>query len=202
MVACCQSLTSLLDWPIRQSHKNLLWCLPLNEELSTRSRFRFGSVLPALLDVAKLQDFQQVPNPKPYATNPYLFPGCRSSSSLYANNSLSVAASALWRLPLVYLVLNFIRIAAIMGKQLLSNFSAHFSAIFQKLFNRFSANIDQFCSKCRICLQHVPLPNLPSAPGVQLHHDCCNLERATLDITTIGFAGLILCMQHKSAPSR
>ena len=40
---------------------------------------------------------------------------CRSSSSLYADNSLSVAASALWRLPLVYLVLNFIRIAAIMG---------------------------------------------------------------------------------------
>jgi len=63
-----------------------------------------------------MQDFWQGPNPKPCATNPYLFPGCRSSSSLYANNSLSVAASALWRLPLVYLVLNFIRIAAIMGK--------------------------------------------------------------------------------------
>ena len=41
---------------------------------------------------------------------------CRSSSSLYANNSISVAASALWRLPLVYLVLNIIRVLAITGE--------------------------------------------------------------------------------------
>ncbi len=43
---------------------------------------------------------------------------CRSSSSLYSDNSVSVAASALWRLPLVYVVLNVIRILAITGKQL------------------------------------------------------------------------------------
>lgn len=41
---------------------------------------------------------------------------CRSSGSLYANTSVSVAASALWRLPLVYLVMNIIRIAAITGQ--------------------------------------------------------------------------------------
>ena len=41
---------------------------------------------------------------------------CRSSGSLYSNTSVSVAASALWRLPLVYLVMNVIRIGAIMGQ--------------------------------------------------------------------------------------
>ena len=41
---------------------------------------------------------------------------CRSSGDLYANTSVSVAASALWRLPLVYLVMNIIRIAAITGE--------------------------------------------------------------------------------------
>ena len=40
---------------------------------------------------------------------------CRSSSSLSDNDSVSVAASALWRLPLVYIVLNIIRIFAITG---------------------------------------------------------------------------------------
>lgn len=96
-----------------------------------------------MLTAATLQSFRQVPNHKPYTFDPYLFPGCRSSSSLYADNSVSVAASALWRLPLVYLVLNIIRIAAIMGKQHFSNVLAHFSAPFQQIFGKVPPSLQQ-----------------------------------------------------------
>lgn len=122
-------------------------------------------MLPALLAVIKLQAGPAGPKPYTLCDNPHLVPGCRSSSSLYANNSLSVAASALWRLPLVYLVLNFIRIAAVMGK-LLSNRSAtfqQFSATFEYLFSsfqqistNFAATAESACntSHCQTCLQH------------------------------------------------
>lgn len=94
--------------------------------------------------------------PRPVST---ISVGCRSSSNLYANRSVSVAASALWRLPLVYLVMNIIRICAITGQPLSASAHQHLTqhstsvlSVYQSaLKQRLSSRLARVCHDIIFC---------------------------------------------------